>query len=202
MRKLLFVTLGLAIFFSSLAQDEPQPASQELRKVKKPSMAFVKTPGNRKIKGWLYNCNDSQVVLVRSLKNLSLPQSETSMIRIPVEQISHVSLRKKNSVLNGALIGLGAGVLTGVVIGFASGDDEKMPVDNVDPLSAIVGTIYNAFTMTAGEKAMYGGIGMGVAGAITGIIIGTVAKKKFIIGGKKQNYRDLQSQLMLRLVQK
>jgi hypothetical protein len=202
MRKLLFATLSLAIFFTSFAQSEALPVTQELRKVKQPSRAYVQTPAKQKIKGWLYACNDSQVVLVRSLKDLSTPEFETSIIRIPIEQINQVSLRKKNSILNGALIGFGAGVLTGVIIGFASGDDQKMPVDNVDPISGMFGSLYNAFTMTAGEKALYGGMAMGVAGTITGIIIGSVAKKKFIIGGKKQTYRDLQSELMMRLVQK
>jgi hypothetical protein len=206
MRKLLLVTLGLAIFFTSLAQDDPQPASQELRKVKKPSRAYVKTAGKQKIKGWLYKCEDDQIILVGSLKDLSVPPVEGAMMRIPIEQINQVSLRKKNSVLKGALIGFGAGVLTGVIIGFASGDDPVMqyPDPYTDPflLGTLAAAINNSFAMTAGEKALAGGAAMGLTGAITGIIIGSIAKKKFIIGGKKQNYRDLQSQLMMRLVQK
>ena len=54
--------------------------------------------------------------------------------------------------------------------------------------------------MTAGEKAMFGAIGLGTSGAIMGIIIGAIAKKKFIIGGKKEVYHDLQSDLMRKLI--
>jgi uncharacterized membrane protein len=54
--------------------------------------------------------------------------------------------------------------------------------------------------MTAGEKAITGGIGLGVTGAIVGTIIGAVAKKKFIIGGKKEKFHDLQGDIMKKLV--
>jgi hypothetical protein len=34
------------------------------------------------------------------------------------------------------------------------------------------------------------------------MLIGAIAKKKFIIGGRKQKFRDLQAELMTRLVQR
>ena len=56
--------------------------------------------------------------------------------------------------------------------------------------------------MTAGEKAAFGGLGLGLTGAVMGTILGTVAKKKFIIGGRKEKFRDLESEIMMRLVKK
>ncbi|TMI85465.1 MAG: hypothetical protein E6H08_22510 [Bacteroidetes bacterium] len=101
-------------------------------------------------------------------------------------------------------MGLGIGAVTGIIIGFASGDDKKEPYYdyNQDPFGVgnFIVSINNAFAMTAGEKALAGGISLGVSGAIIGTIIGAVAKKKFIIGGKKEVYRDLQGDLMKRLI--
>ena len=88
------------------------------------------------------------------------------------------------------------------VAGFASGDDPVYNEPVYDPFSAIVVSINNAFAMTAGEKALWGGIGLGASGAIVGTVVGALAKKKFIIGGKKEKFQDLQSKIMMKLVQK
>ena len=56
--------------------------------------------------------------------------------------------------------------------------------------------------MTAGQKAIAGGLGLGATGAIVGTIIGSIAKKKFTIGGKKEKFHDLQGELMTKLVKK
>ena len=103
-----------------------------------------------------------------------------------------------------ALIGFGVGVLTGVIAGFASGDDpiQQAPADDPFGLGALAAGIGNSFRMTAGEKAAAGGIVLGTSGAIIGTIIGAVAKKKFTIGGRKEKFRDLQAEIMMKLVQK
>ena len=105
-----------------------------------------------------------------------------------------------------ALIGLGAGVVSGVIIGLASGSDKEQPYYSYDQDPTGLGNLFvgieNSFAMTAGEKALAGGIGLGMTGAITGAIIGAVAKKKFIIGGRKEKYRDLNDHLMKRLIVK
>ena len=56
--------------------------------------------------------------------------------------------------------------------------------------------------MTAGEKALAGAILGGLTGTLTGFLIGKLTKKKFTIGGKKDTYRDLQGDLMKRLIVK
>jgi hypothetical protein len=71
--------------------------------------------------------------------------------------------------LRGAAEGLGlgfaAGALTGVVIGLADGDDP--PCDEG-------GHNWCLFNMTAGEKAIVGGVLLGGLGSIVGLAIGTV----------------------------
>jgi len=78
------------------------------------------------------------------------------------------------------------------------------PNPNEDPLGlgTMMVAVNNAFAMTAGEKAIAGGLALGATGAIVGTIIGAVAKKKFIIGGKKEKFHDLQGEIMTKLVKK
>jgi hypothetical protein len=194
MKKLSIVSASLFLLTVSQAQDD----SSHFVKKQIPSLATVRTIGYGTIKGWIYEVNDSQVVLVNSVKKLSQPFATRQAI--PIEDIRLASFRKKNSALRGALIGLGIGGLTGIVMGLVSGDDPVYtgPVD--DPITALVVSFSNSFAMTAGEKAAFGGLALGGTGAIIGTIVGAVAKKRFIIGGRKKYHRDLQEELMNRLV--
>ena len=198
MRQTIFSAAFLLIVQFSFAQDDS--TSQTKKHI--PSVATIHTTDGRSVKGWFYKMEDDRVVLLPSKnKNFKLVNDN---INLGVDQIRTISFRKKNSVLKGTLLGLGIGAVTGIIIGFASGDDKKEPYYdyNQDPygIGNFFVSINNAFTMTAGEKALAGGIGLGVSGAIIGTIIGAVAKKKFIIGGKKEVYRDLQGDLMKRLI--
>ena len=203
MKQILFSAILLATCLSSFAQND----STEKNKKHIPSLATIHTTEGKTLKGWFYQSDDDQLILLPTKnKKFSLTNAEIkgNTINIGIEQIQSISLRKKNSVLKGMLIGLGVGVATGAIIGFASGDDPVQPYysSNQDPYG--IGNLFvglnNAFAMTAGEKAVVGAIGLGTSGAIMGAIIGAVAKKKFIIGGKKEVYRDLQGDLMKRLI--
>jgi hypothetical protein len=204
MKQIFFSAILLAIYISSFGQDD---SGQRIKK-HVPSMATIHTIEGKTLKGWFYRLNDDQVVLLhaknKNFRLAGLAKTNENTINIGVDQIQSISLRKKNSVLKGALIGLGVGVLTGTVIGLASGNDPVEPYysSSQDPygIGNFFVSLNNSFAMTAGEKAMVGAIGLGTSGAIMGIIIGAIAKKKFIIGGKKELYHDLQGDLMKRLV--
>ena len=166
--------------------------------------ATLATMDKKTIKGTLFNVSDNEIIMrynvrVANSKNLV---KEDQMIS--AENINTISFRRKNSGLRGALIGLGVGALTGVIIGFASGDDPIEEYPQYDPLglNTIAISISNSFAMTAGEKAVAGGIALGAGGALVGAIIGAVAHKKFTIGGKKEKFHDLQAKLMQRIVVK
>jgi hypothetical protein len=199
MKQIIFSTVLLFTIQLLFAQNDS--TTQTKKHVS--SMATIRTTDGKSIKGWFYKMNDQQVVLLSSGKR-NFKAGDNDNINIGVDQIRSISLRKKNSVLKGALLGMGIGATVGIIAGLASGDDEKQPYydSNQDPfgLGNVFVSLNNAFAMTAGEKALAGGIGLGVSGAIIGTIIGAVAKKKFIIGGKKEVYRDLQGDLMKRLI--
>jgi hypothetical protein len=154
--------------------------------------ASIQTLDDRAIYGSLYAVSDSQLVL---------KGSSGQLFSIASENLKTLSIKRKNSVLRGALIGFGIGVLSGAVIGFASGDDPIVQ-PGPDDFWGIGAAVSNSFAMTAGEKAIAGGIVMGVSGAIIGTVVGALVKKRFIIGGRKEKYRDLQADLMHRLVRK
>jgi hypothetical protein len=185
MKQLPLLTAYLLTIFVSQAQTD----STDVWKPKKASMATIHTYDDIAIKGWLYEVNDSQVVLVNSPKNLSNPSLNREECRvIPLKNISEASMRKKNKILKSALLGLGIGAVTGVIIGFADGDDVASS------------NTWNIFSFTAEEKALAGGLVLGTGGAIIGTIIGAVAEKKFIIGGKKEKNRDLAAELSRKLM--
>ena len=186
MKKLSLLTVCLVTVFALQAQQDSAISWNKLKKFN----VSVRTMDNKTISGRFYAINDSQVLTTSSVRG-----NHT----IPAENIQSFTMKRKNSVLRGALIGFGVGALTGVIIGFASGDDPLMETSSD---WGITSTINNAFAMTAGEKALGAGIALGTTGAIVGMIIGAVVKKKFIIGGKKQKFVDMQSRLMMKLVQK
>jgi len=191
MKKLLLITVcSLAIVVSKAQTDSPSATKQKLM------IASITTMDGKRINGLLSSVNDSQLVLNKS----------NGQMTVPAENLKSFTLKRKHSVLKGALIGFGVGAAAGIIIGLASGNDPVMtyPNPNDDPLGlgTMVVAMNNAFAMTAGEKAVAGGLGLGATGAIVGTIIGAVAKKKFVIGGKKEKFHDLQADVMMRLVKK
>ena len=170
------------------------------------SYASVKLTNGLITKGWLYQVNDSQLVVLHAkksrLKKLTEadynPYHHTSIMA--VEQIKSMNVQRKNPGLRGALFGIGFGVITGVIAGYAEGDDPVMEYTSSDPFSGLFVALNNAFAMTAGEKAASYGAAFGVLGGVMGGVIGSLAKKKFTIGGRKEKFHDLQAELMRRLV--
>jgi len=184
----ILVALALA-FLVSKSQSAPDHENKM-----KPINVNIKTVNNKTVKAMLRGINDS-LLLVSASRN-------GQQWQIPAENIQSFSIKRKNSVAKGALIGFGIGAATGIIVGLASGDDPTYDEPVYDPFSAIAVGISNSFAMTKEEKAVAGGIGFGLTGAIIGGITGALLKKKFIIGGRKETFRDLQSEIMDKLVRK
>jgi uncharacterized membrane protein len=190
--KKLFLITACSIVVTFL-QAQTDSATQKRQKV---FIASVTTMDSKFLTGSLAAVNDTQLIL----------KTNSNQLRVPAENVKSFTVKRKNSALRGALIGFGVGAAAGIIIGLASGSDPVMayPNPNEDPmgLGTMVVAMNNAFAMTAGQKAVAAGLGLGATGAIVGTIIGAVAKKKFIIGGKKEKFHDLQGDLMKRLVNK
>lgn len=198
MKKVTALLPIILLVIQTIAQTDSLVTAPETAVKKGPYKATIKTIDGKTQQGWLYQVNDSQVVLLKDVKDLRTRYDQllqpTGSFTVPADQVHAISLKRKNAGLKGMLIGFGVGALTGIVSGFISGDD---------PITLYTGTfadafigIGNAFAMTAGEKAVAGGLIFGTGGAIVGLIIGSVAKKKFIIGGNKEKVRDLHAELV------
>jgi len=190
--KKIFLLATCTIVISFLKAQTESPVENKHKEF----IASVTTLDGRTLKGSLSAVNDTQLIL----------KANSTPLTVPAENLQSFTLRRKHSVRRGALIGFGIGAAAGIIIGLASGNDPKMayPNPNEDPLGigTMVAGLNNTFAMTAGEKAVVGGLGLGATGAIVGTIIGAVAKKKFTIGGKKEKFHDLQGEIMMKLVNK
>ena len=203
MKKYLLIITTLFVTLFSFSQTNTEISKKKFH----PNKATIKTMDGKKTKGWFYKMNDENIYLLPVAKNKKYfrtsdfmsPDINSGSIPIQVSQINSIALHKKNAGLKGALIGLGAGVITGAIIGFVEGDDPITPYTG-DAWNDLFISLGNAFAMTAGEKAVMYGATAGLTGSLTGFIIGKFAKKKFIIGGQKNTYRDLQGDLMKRLI--
>ena len=186
---LFFLLQGLLSF--ALAQNEP---AQEAPK-KRPYIATVLTTDHKKVKGLLYRMNDDSIVVITSKVKFSdlirkdPGQPVPDEIAISSERISTVKIKRKNSGGRGALFGFGIGATAGVLGGFISGDDPIAPYTG-DFLNDLGAAIQNGFAATAEEKALAGGIGLGLAGAGTGAIIGALVKRKFNIQGSREKMHE------------
>jgi uncharacterized membrane protein len=191
MKKLFLIAVcSITIVFTQAQTDSATAKKQKI------FITSVTTMDGKTLKGSLSAVSDTQLIL----------KTYNQQMVVPAENLKSFTMKRKHSALKGALIGFGVGAAAGIIIGLASGDDPVMaypdPYDDPLLLGSIGVAVNNAFAMTAGEKAITGGIGLGVTGAIVGTIIGAVAKKKFIIGGKKEKFHDLQGGLMKKLVNK
>ena len=142
---------------------------QKSTKKLKVYMARISTKEQEKpIKGVLEEIRDSSVVV----------STAKERVRIPASAIQEIKIKRKGAVGRGALAGGLTGLGLGLMIGFASGDDECDP------------NAWCILPMTAEEKAMGAGVFLGICGAATGIIIGSVSKaEKISINGNQGTFK-------------
>jgi hypothetical protein len=126
------------------------------------------SPDQSKLKGFLYEKNDSSVIIREGFKNfremasqeityddlLNLPLDYSS---IPITNIDKMKARKKGRVGRGVFIGALTGFAVGGLIGAISGDD---PPDTY-------------MALTAGEKALILGMPLAAVGAGVGGLLGS-----------------------------
>lgn len=196
MKPFIFFPLAILAFICTKAQTD----TLSTKKTKEYFVTLETIEGKKNI-GLLQRIDKNMFILsqnqIPKSKSQNKIQNQTPQsFSFSIDQIQSVTIKRKNSALRGTLIGAGIGFLTGVIVGLASGSDpvQNYPAPADDPygLGTLFVGINNAFAMTAGQKALVlGGIGTSI-GAGIGAIIGAVVKKKFIIGGQKEKYNDMQ----------
>jgi len=147
-------------------------AQKSNEKVKAHKVWVSKIDNSKVVKGTLLEANDESLIIIGKKKT-----------EIIVKDIHKIKIRRKGKVGKGAAIGAATGVATGLVIGFASGDDPDKTVDG--------GWLFGTYTVegtTAGEKATYWAVGLGIAGTVVGAAIGS-KKEIFLINGDSSKYQ-------------
>lgn len=181
MKKHLFVFIAISVFIVAINRCCAQQTS-DLQKIKAGKMynvwVFSKTDKLREIgSGQLYQLYDD---------SLSLIQPHKTLLRVntySVQDIDQIWLRKKGKKLEGAIVGVIAGALTGAALGFISGDDPECQ-----------GFCLFDVRRTAGEKALLGGIIAAPIGGAIGLGLGS-AKIKIPINRQKDTYLPVRDKL-------
>ena len=171
---LIFPLLLLAAKFS---------VAQEPLKVRKLTFKISVSDSGGTVKGFLYNISDTSVNIskwpIRFRDVAAVPKDAKEL---GYAQISQIRLKRGHGAGRGALLGAFAGACLGALSGFVQGDDPQE----------------YWIRFTAEDKALFFG-GMGaVAGAGIGAFIGAVAKKTFVIGGKKNRFDDMHMNILNR----
>lgn len=152
--------------------------------------AVIKDAGGQNHYGSLLYITDSTTVLNTRNTKTQAPGILQSQTVFPFSKVESIELQRKGSVGRGLLWGGVTGAALGIIIGFVSGDDP--------PRQSNPGQLDLSVRLTAPEKALFLGILGGGGGTAVGAIIGALAKKTFIIGGKKENH-DLYRQTVLEM---
>jgi hypothetical protein len=186
MKRLLLLVLFLIVFSDSEGQLDSLLAKQmEFFNV------YVRTMDNERIKTSVTGINDSGLVITNANGYSS---------HIPAENIQSLSLKRKKGVVLGALVGFAFGAATGITAGISDGDQPAYDGSTTDPVSTIVAGVSTYLAMTPKERSF--AVGLALSGALIGAITGALVKKKFSIGGREKSFRNLESEMMKKLVQK
>lgn len=120
------------------------------------------------------------VGVVRELDDTALVVSferptRTMTVKLGAIDSMSISVKRRPRGRRGAALGLLVGGAIGAGLGFASGDDP--PCGSTGTIADIIAVpVCDAMRMSAGQKAMLGGVALGVAGAVTGFVVGRLVK--------------------------
>lgn len=136
--------------------------------------------------GYFNSITDSAVEFsaVKSL-TYAYPIGSPNLSRIAVPDIESVSVKRRGSAGRGAGFGALIGAGLGTLIGYAT---YKNPAPN------------NTWDLGPGFDALGGACIGALSGSAIGLTIGLTAKKTFIIKGRQDKYRYMQSKLRQRLI--
>ena len=139
----------------------------------------------KKLKGSLFQLNDSSMAVVPNELIKQDFYGEMESLVVKIDQVNMLKIRRKGSIVKGAVIGAISGLAIGFVVGLAIGVDENMPK---------TGTPFDIYRKTAAKQGlMYGAISM-VPGAAIGALIGSISIK-IPINGNQGTYEKNRKKL-------
>lgn len=203
MRKITVFILTFS-FYGAFAQTDSL-------KEKKPKhfIAAVSTVAGEKDKGLIYELQDSSITLktMHGIKSNFISRkkrSEYVFNSYARENIEAITIKRSNAKTRGLVIGAGVGLALGIIMGLADGDDPvyEAPADDFLGIGTFAVELNNAFALTAGQKALILGTAGASAGSLVGLLVGALAKKKFIINGDRQKFEAMKLSVLERTYSK
>jgi hypothetical protein len=151
-----------------------------------PYQVWVDRTGGTTVTGILNQVAQDHIQVIPGFYIDQGKPGDTPHLNISYQEIQQLRLRRKGKVGRGIMIGAAVGAVTGVIIGLASSDDPDCGYDPNSPslLVHFVGTVCEATSMTAAQKAVLAGTGLGLAGGLVGGILGSI-KIKIPINGSQ-----------------
>ncbi|HKP31951.1 MAG TPA: hypothetical protein VJT83_04470 [Chitinophagaceae bacterium] len=159
--------------------------SQETRRVNKKTFKITVTDSNQiPQKGFLLSVSDSNLVMVTSPLKFDDEVTGVKGKSYAFEDVSAITISRKGAVGRGILIGSITGALVGTIVGAIT--YKKPPPCDPQNIFCI------NLDFGAGFDALAGGaVGM-LGGGVIGAVLGSVARKTFIIGGRREDFKKFQ----------
>jgi hypothetical protein len=149
--------------------------------------AITMATGASLVTGYLSSISDSSLYVTKSWLSLKKSNTVSNFEKIDFKNIAQVRLKRDGSAGRGAIIGSAAGLAAGAIFGLVTYVEPKDDVDIF--IHALFGV--NRTTSTVA----YGLLG-GLSGAAVGTLVGALAHKTFIIGGSKEKFQQMKSELL------
>lgn len=182
MRKLFLLVVSLLLIYLTNAQ-------QALRlkpRIYKTTVTTI-SPGSS-ASGYLASISDSSIYVSPQISYSAAAVTDNrSFAKMDYSNISQVQFRRKGATGKGILIGGAIGLAAGAVIGAAS---YTKPKDDFGQ------TLDDLFGISRATTTFAGGIFGTLAGGVVGAVVGALAKKTFIIGGKKDKFQTMRSKIL------
>ena len=172
--------------FTSLVLLALVSAAQEGRTPKRMTLKLAVTDSIQRVEyGYLAAMADSGIVMVKSpvVFDHSIAASNANVISY--QNLSEVSIKRKGGVGKGIWIGAVSGMVLGAVVGYIS----------YKPMNC-EGATFICWDFGPGYDAAAGAALGTFAGAALGGIIGAVAKKTFVIGGRKDKFHHMKESVL------
>lgn len=143
------------------------------------------------IKGYVHAITDSSLEFAAKARYIFSENKSDNHYRVfGYDNIQELNIRGKSSIRNGILYGTVAGIVIGAIVGRLS-YHSPAPANNN-------GEIFD-FTIDfgPGPNILAGALLGGAAGCGLGAVGGVIARKTFIIEGRKDKFRNMQKKMKL-----
>jgi len=143
------------------------------------------------IKGYVHAITDSSLAFASKARYIFSENKQDSHYQVfGYDNIQQLDIRGKSSIRNGLLYGTVAGIVIGAIIG-------RLSYHSPEPDNNSGQTFHFTIDFGPGPNILAGALLGGAGGCGLGAVGGAIARKTFIIEGRKDKFRDMQKRMKL-----